>query len=466
MEPIATQRFPKQIKYIIGNEACERFSYYGMRSILVVVMTSHLLFTAENAKATYHLFISIAYLLPLVGGWLSDRILGKYKTILFLSLVYCLGHLCLALFDSHYGLYLGLLLVAIGTGAIKPSVAALVGDQFTDENKHLLKKVFDMFYFSVNFGAFFSALLIPVVLKHYGPGVAFGIPGILMAIATAIFWAGRKHYVHVPPARDTGSAGFVTIFIHCLKNRWDRRPGDDFWDGGRDRFSVEEIEGAKAAAGIFKVFITVSAFWSLFDQQGSSWVLQAQQMNLNVLGMQLEASQIQAVNPILVLLLIPLFSLVVYPGLEKRGFNLTPLKKMSAGMMLAGFSFVSMGLFQGLLDRGHHLSVVWQLLPYMLLTCSEIMVSITGLEFAYTQAPRAMKSTIMSFWLLTVFVGNLLTAYVEKINVFPGAMSFYFFAILMFGVSGLFVLSAKRYKVRNFIETVTPENLATAPSAG
>jgi POT family proton-dependent oligopeptide transporter len=124
-------------------------------------------------------------------------------------------------------------------------------------------------------------------------------------------------------------------------------------------------------------------------------------------------------------------------------------------MILAAFSFVAIGMIQTVLDSGTKISVGWQFIPYLIITCSEVMVSITGLEFAYTQAPKAMKSTIMSFWLLTVFVGNLLDASIAKLNIFQGSMYFYFFAGLMFLVSIVFVWSASRYKVRSFVELGT-----------
>jgi len=445
--------FPRQIRYIVGNEACERFSYYGMRSILVIFMVKGLLMAENDAKETYHLFAGACYLLPLLGAFLSDRFLGKYKTILALSIFYCLGHLTLALWENKTGMYWGLALIALGSGGIKPCVSAYVGDQFTEKNKHLLPKVFDLFYFSINFGAFFSSILIPVILTKYGASIAFGIPGILMAIATVIFWMGRKHYVHVPPTGKTGAAGFMPILFYALKNFSKKKKGQDFLDIARGKFKTEEVEAAKAAASVFKVFITVSVFWALFDQNGSSWVLQAEKMDRNVLGMQLEASQIQALNPIMVLILIPVFTYFIYPMVEKMGVKITPLRKMSAGMVLAGLSFLFIGILQYALDTGHTVSVAWQILPYLVITASEVMVSITGLEFAYTQAPRSMKSTIMSFWLLTVFFGNMLAAYVARINVFHGAMEFYFFAGLMFVVSLVFMISATRYKVRNFIET-------------
>jgi POT family proton-dependent oligopeptide transporter len=446
-------RFPPQIRYIVGNEACERFSYYGMRGILVVFMTTHLALKAADAKAIYHLFASACYLLPLLGAYLADRVFGKYRTILYLSIIYCLGHLTLAIWENEQGLYWGLALIALGSGGIKPCVSAHVGDQFNESNKHLLQRVFDIFYWSINFGAFFSTLLIPVVLSKYGPSWAFGIPGILMAIATYVFWLGRKHYVHVPPApRTKGNAGFMEILLYALRHFSQRQPGQTLLDVARARFSAAEVDAAKAAASIFKVFATVSIFWALFDQSGSSWVLQAEKMDLNFMGLKLEPSQIQALNPIMVMVLIPIFTYGIYPLVEKLGLRLTPLRKMSTGMVLAALSFVFVGVLQTWIDAGARVSVAWQFVPYLIITCSEVMISITGLEFAYTQAPRSMKSTIMSFWLLTVFAGNLLDAYVAKMNVFDGATQFFFFAGLMFAVSIIFIFSAIRYQVRDYIE--------------
>jgi len=445
--------FPPQTKFIVGNEACERFSYYGMRSILVVFMTSQLMMPQGDAKAAYHLFAGSVYLLPLLGAYLSDRILGKYKTILYLSIVYCLGHLSLALWESKNGLFFGLGLIALGSGGIKPCVSAYVGDQFTEKSKDLLQRVFDLFYWSINFGAFFSTLLIPLLLVKYGSRVAFGIPGVLMALATLIFWLGRKHYVNVPPAREVGTAGFMSIALYSLTHLKNRKKGEKILDIAKAKYTEEEVEGAKAVASIIKVFATVSVFWALFDQNASSWVLQAQKMDLNVWGIQVEAAQIQALNPIMVLLLIPIFGSVIYPTVERLGIKVTPLRKMSTGMLLAGFSFIIVGLLQAAIDSGVKVSVGWQVIPYLILTCSEVMISITGLEFAYTQAPRAMKSTIMSFWLLTTFAGNLLDATMAELNIFQGAMYFYFFAGLMFLVSIIFIISAAKYRVRNYLET-------------
>ncbi|MBI4424758.1 MAG: POT family MFS transporter [Elusimicrobia bacterium] len=446
--------YPPQIRYIVGNEAAERFSYYGMRSVLVVFMVGQLLMEKSQATAVFHYFVSACYLSPLLGAWISDRFLGKYKTIIYLSLGYCVGHGILAAFESKAGLYAGLFFIALGAGGIKPCVSAFVGDQFTSKNKSLVKGVFDIFYWVINFGSFFSTMLIPWVLPRYGSGWAFGIPGILMAVALWIFWLGRHLYHHVPPTRDTGAPGFMPVFLYAIRHRKERKDGEGFFKPALAVYKPEDIEGAEAAAAIFKVFATVSVFWALFDQHGSSWVLQAQQMNLHWLGMDFKASQLAALNPLMVMLLIPVFGSGIYPAVEKLGIAVTPLRRMSAGMILAATSFVGAALIQLPLDQGVKLSVGWQVIPYLLITCSEIMISITGLEFAYTQAPRSMKSTIMSFWFLTVFAGNMLTAFIAELNIFQGATFFFFFAGLMAAVSGIFVWSAMRYKPREYFEEV------------
>ncbi len=446
-------RFPFQFRYIIGNEACERFSFYGMRSILVVFMTQHLLMAKGDATEVFHLFVAACYLMPLLGGFIADRFFGKYHTILFISLFYCVGHGVLAVWENKTGLYVGLALLAFGSGGIKPCVSSFLGDQFNRSNSHLLKRAYDLFYWSVNFGSFFSTLLIPYILKHWGARVAFGIPGILMGIATVIFWFGRRHYVMVPSGRKAGAAGFLPVLIHALARLPRRRPGEGFWDTACDKFQPEEIEGAKAAAAVFGVFATVPMFWALFDQHSSTWILQAQQMDRHFLGFEFEASQIAALNPAMVMVLIPIFGFGVYPLVGKLGVKVTPLRRMSAGMILAGFSFLAAAMIQSVLDGGATVNIGWQFIPYLILTSAEVMISITGLEFAYTQAPRSMKSTIMSFWLLTVFAGNLFTALIAKLNHFEGASQFLFFGVAMFIVSGVFMLSAWLYKERSYVES-------------
>lgn len=402
--PEETSGLPRGIKYIIGNEAAERFSFYGMRAILQVFMTKYLHYMVDGQVGTplsgaaaterYHQFVAATYFFPIFGALLSDVLIGKYRTILWLSMVYCLGHLALAFMggagmEPSTWLYAGLILIAFGSGGIKPCVSAHVGDQFGKQNSHLMPKVFQWFYFAINFGSTASTWIIPLTLKWYGPHVAFGIPGVLMAIATLLFWMGRHVFIHVP-------AGGTKFF--------------------QETFSRD---GVVALLKLSIIYSFVAVFWALFDQTGSSWVIQAENMDRNFLGVEWLQSQIQLVNPLLVLILIPLFQFVIYPSVDKV-FTLTPIRKMSLGFFFTTASFAVVAVAQEMIDAGQTPSIQWQLWAYVLLTSGEVMISITGLEFSYTQAPKTMKSVIMAVWLLSVSIGNIFTSVVNNQIQVPG----------------------------------------------
>jgi proton-dependent oligopeptide transporter, POT family len=444
-------RYPPQIKFIVGNEACERYSFYGMKSILVVFMIQILLMNESKATWVYHQFSSLVYLTPLLGAYIADRIWGKYKTIMYLSLVYCAGHAVLSIWETENGLYAGLFLVAIGSGGIKPCVSAHVGDQFKKGQEALLAKIFNLFYFMINFGSFFSTLITPWTLSRYGASVAFGVPGVLMFIATFIFWLGRNQFVHVPPTKSDGN-GFLAVLKTALTTP--AQTGVGFWDKGLQKHGKDAVEGAKAVWDVSKVFAAVSVFWALFDQHGSSWVIQATKMDLVFMGIPFEASQISAWNPIMVMGLIPVFIYGVYPVLEKWGVTLSPLRRMTIGMFIASISFAMAAMIQVGIDSGTNMNVMWQFFPYLVITMAEVMISITGLEFAYTQAPKSMKSTMMSMWFLTVFVGNQIVSFIALVELYPVASTSYFtfFAVLMGVFAVIFAFMASKYKTRNYME--------------
>ena len=438
-------RFPPQIKFIVGNEGCERFSFYGMRSILTVYMAQWLLLPEHEAEANYHFFVMACYLTPLAGGWLADRLWGRYRVIVWLSLGYVLGHATIAAFETRWGLFAGLTLIALGSGGIKPCVSAFVGDQFHPEQKKLLERVYGLFYWMINLGSSGSTLLIPVLLAAFGPRVAFAVPGLLMVAALALFLLGRRRYVHVPPTGPNPHA-FTRVVASALRRRSSVPAGGSWLDPARADHPVEAVEGARSVFRIMGVFAAVTAFWALFDQHGASWVLQARRMDLVVGGRTLQASQLAALNPLMVLLLIPLLQRVVFPGLERLGVRVTPLGKMTLGMFLAVLSFAAAALVESVIAGGARPSALWQLPQYLFLTTGEVLVSVTGLEFSYTQAPRSMKSTIMSIWLVTVALGNLLTAAVSALNRFQGASYFWFFAVLMLAGAIGFAFVARKYR--------------------
>ena len=493
---------PKQIRYIIGNEGCERFSFYGMRNILTVFLVSSLLLylpegeRTRGAKDVFHTFVIGVYFFPLLGGWLADRFFGKYNTIFWLSLVYCAGQACLALFvHDRTGFYIGLGLIALGSGGIKPCVASFVGDQFDQTNKHRAKVVFDAFYWIINFGSFFASLLMPIFLKQLGPAVAFGIPGVLMFISTVVLFAGRKLYVMVPPAppdphsfmrvsRDAIASGlrgqilgalalaaavssfllmpkFGFVIVACLALVAIIAIGGlGVWlqlDAVQHRHPAEAVQGVRSVLRVLVLFAFVTPFFSLFDQKASTWVLQADAMTK---PSWFQSSQMQALNPALVMLLIPFNNFVFYPALRRVGYEVTQLRKMTAGIAFAGLSWIVVGIMQLVLDQGTAFSITWQVLPYILLTFGEVLVSATGLEFAYSQAPLSMKGAIMSFWLLVVTIGNLwvlvanagvqnaaVTNFIASTGFSVTAFQMFFFALFAFAAALLFGLVARTYPV-------------------
>jgi len=406
--PTDREGMPPGVPFIIGNEAAERFSFYGMKAILAVFMVSYLHLmdghsgsgmAEPEATEKVHLFNSAVYFTPVLGALLADAFWGKYRTIIRLSFVYCLGHLALACMgqfgNSSAWLIAGLGLIALGSGGIKPCVSAHVGDQFSQRNAHLLPKIFNWFYFSINFGALVSMLLTPWLLEWYGPHWAFGVPGGLMALATLVFWLGRKRFVHVPANHKN--------FI-------------------KELFSAR---GRSALLKLLPLYLFVAMFWALFDQTGSTWIFQSQDMDRNFLGFEWLPSQVQSLNSVFVLTFIPLFAYLVYPLMD-RVWRLTPLRKIGIGLFIMVASFALVALIQRWIDGGAKPNISWQILAFALITIAEVMVSIVALEFAYTQSPKTMKSTVMCLYLLAVSAGNLLVAGVNHFIQIPDVASVQF----------------------------------------
>jgi POT family proton-dependent oligopeptide transporter len=439
---------PPGIPYIIGNEAAERFNFYGMRAILVVFMTQYLRNRAgapepmgENeANQWYHWFVASNYFFPAFGAIIADAFWGKYRTIFWLSLVYCLGSVVLALDDTRLGLGLGLGLIAFGAGGIKPCVSSHVGDQFGPDNQPLLSRAFGWFYFSVNSGSFISILLVPWLLEHFGARWAFGVPAALMLVASFVFWSGRYKFAHIPPGGKT--------FLRDTFNR----------------------EGLAAIGRIAILFVFVAVFWSLWDQSGGEWVLQAQHMDLRLLGITWLSSQIQALNAIMILMFIPLFQYAIYPAIS-RVFPLTPLRKIGLGLVVTGCSFLVSAWIETRIAGGLRPNIGWQIPAYALLSAGEVMVSITSLEFAYTQAPRTMKSIIMALYLLSISAGNAFTALVHAFIANPdgsvklqGAAYYNFYAALSIGCVAVFIFVARAYREQSYLQGELPVPLAEAAS--
>jgi POT family proton-dependent oligopeptide transporter len=407
-------RMPKGIPYIVANEFAERFCYYGINAILTVYMTQTLAVPERQANVYHSLFKTAAYFSPLIGAFVSDVLWGKFKTILTFSMSYCLGCAIVALVPGVPGLLTGLTLVALGTGGIKPCVSTNVGDQFTSKNSHLIEKAYSYFYLAINSGSSISIFFCPVLLDPFNPeakprfvadwlirsGIhgrlpAFGTPAVMMFLATLVFWLGRKKFAVVPPAG---------------------------WAWVREVFSKE---GVKTVGRLAIIYVFLAPWWGLWEQSnGQTWTLQAESSLMNKdlgFGLTLLPAQIQVVNGLFILALVPVFTFVVYP-LWSKVTTVTPLRKIAVGLFVIAVSYLIVARIEAHIQAGESVSLYWQFLAYIVLTASEVLVSITALEFSYKQAPLRMKSFIMSLFLLSISGGDVINAIVNSANGKPVAV--------------------------------------------
>lgn len=386
-EPVVTEKHPPGAPFIIVNEIMERFSYYGMRAVLVIVVTTLLpfdqLMTEAEANALFHGFVMWNYALPILGAILADAFLGKYRTVMYLSIVYSAGCFVLAFDQSVGSIQLGLMLIAVGSGGIKPCVVSCLGDQYGKLNQHLVNPTITKFYRGINLGAFLSIILTPLLLKWFGPKVAFGVPAVGMLLATFTFWTGRNKYNHTLPR------GFSTV--------------------------VSEMRvGLKPLLKLIILYSFMAAFFCVSDQSGSEWVIQAGKMNLNFLGFEWLPAQIQMLNPLIIICFSEQLEEKLYPFI-KRVIHDSDLVVIAVGLVFTCASFVLVTFVEMNIEGDVLLSIGWQLLAYVLLTIGEVLVYLSGMQLSYRKAMPSMKAFVQAIFLLSVAAGNFFTMGVNSV---------------------------------------------------
>jgi len=352
--------YPKSVFFIVGNEFCERFSYYGMKSILSIYLSRKLHFTESKATVIYHTFSMFCYFTPIFGAMIADQLLGKFRTIVYISLIYILGHLLktlaavptLGIPPVEFSL-LGLALIAVGTGGIKPCVSAFGGDQFKlPEQERQLQTFFSIFYFAINAGSLISTILTPWIredVECFGDdtcySLAFGIPAVLMLVATIIIISGKSLYVNKPPQGSVLSRCFGSVF-YALKRKASGAKADHWLDLAKDRYESRLVEDVKCVCRVLLMYLPLPVWWALFDQTGSRWTFQATRMNGLIGSTVIKPDQMQVINPLLILFLIPLFDKLIYPAFAKFNLLKKPLQRMTAGGLLTASSFIISGFLE------------------------------------------------------------------------------------------------------------------------
>ncbi|XP_014274042.1 peptide transporter family 1 isoform X1 [Halyomorpha halys] len=354
-------KYPKSVFFIIVNEFCERFCYYGMRGVLALYLKDSLQYSENNATIIYHMFVMLCYFSPVFGGIMADAWLGKYNTILYVSLIYAAGNIVLsfgsveALSIPHKELsILGLILIAVGTGGIKPCVSSFGGDQFVlPQQERQLQRFFSVFYFSINAGSVLSSFLTPMLREYHCLGsnedcypLAFGLPAALMIASVVIFIMGSPMY------KKNSPQGNIAIQVsgcisHAVANKIGSKENKKHWlDYAEDRYNSKLIADIKVLLRIIYLFTPTIVFWALYDQQGSKWTFQASRMNGDLGWFTIQPDQMQTLNSVLVLIFIPLFESVVYPILAKLRLVRTSLQKLVVGGFLAALAFLLSGILE------------------------------------------------------------------------------------------------------------------------
>lgn len=393
---------PRGLPLLFFTEMWERFSYYGMRALLILFLmdktTGGFGWTQETASRLYGWYTGLVYLTPIIGGWLADRYLGTAKSLIIGGIIISLGHFTMAS-DTQFTFFLGLVLIVIGTGFFKANVSTLVGQLYGDHDPRR-DAGFTIFYIGINAGAFIGPLVCGWLAANprFGWSYGFGAAGVGMTLGVICFLLLRKKYLGdtgmVPMARTRMADGGEAINEPLTKEEKDR------------------------VVAIIIVVFFVAFFWLAFEQAGSSLNVFAQQKTQRAVGGwfgslmpngEIPAAWFQSVGPFFILTLAPVFA-ILWNRLGTRQPS-TPVK-MTWGLFLLGLGFVVIvagAHFAGLSGLA---SPFYLIGLYFLHTCGELMVSPVGLSFVTKVAPVKIASMMMGVWFLSNFMANLVGGYI------------------------------------------------------
>ncbi|KAL0872177.1 hypothetical protein ABMA27_004584 [Loxostege sticticalis] len=360
----AKDRFPTIVAFIILAEFCERFSYSGMRAFLTLYLRSKLGYSDDGATETYHVFSTLVYVFPFLGGIVADNFLGKYRTILYMMFVYAAGNALVAItaipqlgLPARLCTLLGLFMITVGTGGIKPCVTAFGGDQFKlPEQENHLAMYFSILYFNLCIGSLIAKTVSPILRSEvhcFGEkdcySLAFGAPGLIVLVSVVIFVSAKSRYVMKKPEGNV-----ILDFTKCITlgirkgliGSSKREKGSHWLDTTEHKYDKRFIKDIKKTLSILTLFSVLPVFWALLDQMGSRWTLQATKMDGRLGPITIKPDQMQVLNPICILILIPLAQKYIYPFLEKRNILKNPLHKLTLGGVLAGLAFIASGVVE------------------------------------------------------------------------------------------------------------------------
>jgi POT family proton-dependent oligopeptide transporter len=430
---------PRGLSTLFFTEMWERFSYYGLRAILILFMTASIAdgglgFPVAKAAAIVGIYTAAVYVMALPGGWVADRIVGQRRAVLVGGAVIAAGHFSMAIAGLPT-FYLGLLLIVLGTGLLKPNISAMVGELYQNEEGARRDAGFSIFYMGINLGAFIAPLIVGGLGQRVNWHIGFAAAGIGMILGLTQYVLGGKYlgaaglhpegtieqrranmrrliiglivflvgigllaYFRVPVQTVARAAGTVIVGSTALYFIY------VFVAGNLTR----EEKGRVGAIGVF--FLAAALFWSGFEQASTSLNLVAQRLtDLNVGGWDVPASWFQSINPLFIISLAPVFAWL-WVWLSRRKAEPSSPRKFSIGLILLGLGFLVVMAGTARVASGSiaRMGPWWLILTYFLHTTGELTLSPVGLSTITKLSPHRMVGQMMGIWFMAAALGNLI----------------------------------------------------------
>ena len=414
---------PKGLYLLFFTEMWERFSYYGMRAILILYLTKKLIegglgMDEKYAMLLYGYFTGFVYFTPLIGGWLADRYLGKRLAVMIGGITMMLGQFTLFALNSTTGLYIGLLLLIIGNGFFKPNISTLVGGLYKDGDSRR-DAAFTIFYMGINLGAMIAPLVIGIVTDNmfsttnedgsisYGYRYGFLVSGIGMLLGQVIFNLLGPKYLGDLGIKPVGAVSDSSV-TESLKSV-----------NPETREVLDEKQEKQRISVIFILLLFAVFFWAGFEQAGSSLSLYTDKyIDRSIGSFEIPTSWFQSVNPLFIVTLAPLFTLFWASPIGRR---LTTPVKMGIGMIILGAGFLFMigavaerSANGDVNDVNNKAALMWLIMTYLLHTIGELCISPVGLSVVTKLSPPKLASVLMAVWMLSSFFANIVGGYIAS----------------------------------------------------
>lgn len=445
---------PKGLFVCFATELWERFSFYGMKYLLLLYLTKYHLFSDDLGLGVLGSYAALVYAMPVLGGMLADRYLGMRKAVTFGALLLCLGHLGMAFEGEQARLidgvivrddgalqvfYFSLALIIIGVGFLKPNISTIVGRLYPPGDARR-DSGFTIFYMGINLGAFSATLLCGYLGETYGWAYGFGAAGIGMLFGLATFLLGQKHLQghaepHDPELLRERVLGPVTreglIYLSGIASLfavWQMVQFEGIVHGTLNVLSIgvlvwlvwfvtvrcdAEERGRMLVLATLTLFSVV--FWALFEQSAASMTLFADRvLDRQAFGVEFTASQLGSMNALFIFLLAPIFA-VLWQALGRRGLDPSPPVKFALGIAQAGLGFGALVIGASVPDESGKVALVWFVLAYLLHTTGELCLSPVGLSAVTKLAVPSVVGVMMGAWFLATAYSEFIAAQISKI---------------------------------------------------